>query len=109
MKLPQSLGQFEQLVLLSVMVLAEQAYGMEIYSKVCELAGRQMSLGSTYVTLDRMQRKRYISSRIAAPRKITGTRRKYYRLLPAGRLALRASMETAIRLADAYKKAIGKP
>ena len=60
-----SLGQFEQLILTAVAALQEEAYGLEVYSKVCELAGREMNLGSMYVTLERLKKKGYVSSKVA--------------------------------------------
>jgi DNA-binding PadR family transcriptional regulator len=101
MKLTPSLGQFEQLVLSSVIALQEEAYGMQIYSKVCELAGREMSLGSVYVTLDRLQKKGYVSSKVAdgGPER-GGMPRKFYTLKPAGEQALLESVATATRIAQ---------
>ena len=103
MKLTASLGQFEQLVLSAVMALQEDAYGMQIYSKVCELAGREMSLGSTYVTLDRLQKKGYISSKVAdgGPDR-GGLPRKFYTMRPKGEQALLAAVETATRISESF-------
>src|SRR6516162_8793933 len=103
MKLTASLGQFEQLVLTAVMTLQDDAYGLQIYSKVCELAGRQMSLGSTYVTLDRLQKKGYISSKVAdgGPER-GGLPQKFYTVQPKGEKALLASVETATRISESF-------
>ena len=65
MKLTESLGQFEQLIMTALMTLGNDAYGMQIYSKVCELADREMNLGSMYVTLERLEKKGYVSSKVA--------------------------------------------
>jgi PadR family transcriptional regulator PadR len=101
MKLTVSLGQFEQLILTAVMVLQDDAYGMQIHSKVCELADREMSLGSVYVTLDRLQKKGYVSSKVAdgGPER-GGKPRRFYSLRPAGEQALRESVETATRISE---------
>ena len=53
---PDSLGQFEQLVLTAILTLYDEAYGVTIHSKVQELAGsKPVSLGAIYVTLDRLE------------------------------------------------------
>ena len=58
MSRPDSLGQFEQLVLTAVLMLHDDAYGVSIHSKVQELAHpKSVSLGAVYVTLDRLEDK----------------------------------------------------
>jgi len=85
------------------MTLQDDAYGLQIYSKVCELAGRQMSLGSTYVTLDRLQKKGFLSSKVAdgGPDR-GGMPRKFYTMRPKGEQALRESVETATRISESF-------
>jgi PadR family transcriptional regulator PadR len=103
MQLTESLGQFEQLILTAVMVLEDDAYGMQIHSKVCELADREMNLGSVYVTLDRLQKKSYVSSKVADGGPERGSKpRRFYSLKPAGLQALRESVETATRISDSF-------
>jgi PadR family transcriptional regulator, regulatory protein PadR len=104
-KLIESIGQFEQLILVSVMLLEPDAYGMEIYSKVCELADREMSLGSIYVTLGRLQRKGYVASKVLRGSVRGGKPRKYYRLLTSGERTLWQSVEVATRISEAFWKA----
>ena len=103
MKLTESLGQFEQLIMTAVMTLQDDAYGMQIYSKVCELADREMNLGSMYVTLERLIKKGYVSSKIAegGPER-GGKPRKFYTVLPKGAQALRESVETATRISESF-------
>jgi DNA-binding PadR family transcriptional regulator len=100
-----SIGQFEQLILLAAMLLEPDAYGMEIYSKVCELADREMALGSIYVALGRLQRKRYVASKISLRSVRGGKPRRYYRLLAPGARALQESVEIATRISQAFGKA----
>jgi len=103
MKLSASLGQFEQLVLSAVMALQDDAYGMQIYSKVCELAGREMSLGSTYVTLDRLQKKGYVTSKVAdGGSERGGLPRKFYTMRSKGEQALLESVATATRISESF-------
>jgi PadR family transcriptional regulator, regulatory protein PadR len=53
---PDSIGQFEQLVLTAILARRDDAYGVSIHSKVEELASpKAVSLGAVYVTLDRLE------------------------------------------------------
>src|SRR5215470_5532362 len=100
-----SLGQFEQLILTAVAALQEEAYGLEVYSKVCEMAGREMNLGSMYVTLERLKKKGYVSSKVAEGGAERGGRpRHYFKVLPAGAAALRESVDTATRISGAISE-----
>ena len=103
MKLTPSLGQFEQLILMAVRAQGDQAYGSQVFSKVCELADKQMNLGSMYVTLDRLETKGYLKSKIEKGTSERGFKpRKFYRLEPAGEQALQESVETAARISQAF-------
>ncbi len=61
------LGTFEEIVLLAVMQVGEGAYGMTIRRDIEDRSGRSVSIGAVYATLDRLQTKGYISSRLADP------------------------------------------
>ena len=103
MELTPSLGQFEQLILTAVKVLQDDAFGWQIYSKVCELADREMNLGSVYVTLERLRKKGMINATVAASGLERGGKpRRFYSLRPEGRQALRESVETGTRISQSY-------
>jgi DNA-binding PadR family transcriptional regulator len=88
-----TLGEFEQLVLLALMRLGPDAYGVSICQDITDRTGRDVSLGAVYKTLERMEDKGYIQSRIGEPTAERGGRRKkHYKLLAAGRRALRQSI-----------------
>lgn len=94
-----SLGQFEQLVLTSVLALRDNAYGLSVHAKVAEFAGRPVKLGAVYITLDRLEDKGFLISRMSDPTPERGGRSKrYYRLEAAGERALWESAETAKRM-----------
>jgi len=105
-----SLGQFEQLVLTAILSCRENAYGVSIYSKVEELAHpRTVSLGAVYVTLDRLEDKGLISSRLSDPTPERGGRAKRcYTLEALGERALQESAVTAKRLWDGVAQVWGK-
>jgi PadR family transcriptional regulator, regulatory protein PadR len=71
-------GDLEQLVLTAVILLGREAYGMTIHEKVEELAEgcREVSLGSAYTTLDRLEQKGYVKSWFSDPTPERGGRAK---------------------------------
>ena len=76
-------------VLLAVMRLGEDAYGATIRRLIEESTGRQISIGAIYTTLERLQGKGYVTSRVGEPTgERGGRRRKVYELDRLGRLAL---------------------
>jgi DNA-binding PadR family transcriptional regulator len=105
-----TIGQFEQLVLTAVLSLGDNAYGVTIHAAVGDLAApKRVSLGAVYATLDRLEDKRLISSRLSDPTPERGGRSKrYYRLEPAGEGALRESAATAKRVCDTVEHAWGE-
>ena len=85
-----SLGEFEQLVLLAVARLGEDGYGMTIRREIEERTGRSLSIGAVYTTLDRLERKGYVRSRVGEPTAERGGRaRRHFQLREAGARALR--------------------
>jgi len=107
---PDSVGQFEQLVLTAILALREDAYGVTIHNKVEELADpKAVSLGAVYVTLDRLEDKGLISSRLSDPTPERGGRAKrYYRLEALGERVLQDSAATAKRIWDTLVQVWGK-
>jgi DNA-binding PadR family transcriptional regulator len=105
-----SLGQFEQMVLTAILTLRDDAYGVNIHSKVLELARpKAVSLGAVYVTLDRMEDKGFVASWMSDPTAERGGRAKRcYRLEALGERALQESAVTAKRIWDIVTKVWGK-
>ena len=107
---PDSLGQFEQVVLTAILALREDAYGVTIHSKVEELARpKAVSLGAVYVTLDRLEDKGLVRSWLSDPTPERGGRAKRcYQLEALGERALQESAATAKRIWDAVADVWGK-
>lgn len=107
---PDSLGQFEQLVLTAILSLHENAYGVTIHSRVEELAQpKAVSLGAVYITLDRLEDKGLIASWLSDPTPERGGRSKrHYRLEALGERALQESAVTAKRVWDVIAEVWGK-
>lgn len=88
------MGEFEQLVLLAILRLGDDAYGMQVRTEIESRTGREVSYGAVYTTLDRLEQKGYVAWRMGEAAPVRGGRaRKYFRVLPEGRAALRATQE----------------
>jgi PadR family transcriptional regulator PadR len=84
-----SLGAFEQAVLLSILRLGDEAYGRAILKEVQARLERDVAAGAVHATLERLQNKGLIASRLGSGTPIRGGRaRRFYRLKPAGLRAL---------------------
>ena len=109
MKSSPPLGQFEQLVLTAILSLRDDAYGVTIHAKVVELSEpKAVSIGAVYVTLERLEQKRLVSSWLSEPTAARGGRAKRcFALEAVGERALRESALTIRRLHDALTTAWG--
>ena len=95
------LGDFEQLVLLGVLRLEDAAYGAAIRQEIHARAGRDVSIGAVYTTLDRLETKGLVRSWMGAPTaQRGGRRRKFYGVQPAGLAALRQAYRAIAAMAD---------
>ncbi len=102
------LGEFEQMVLLSIMRLGEEAYGLAIRDELADVAGREPSSGALYTTLDRMESKGLIQSRAGSGGRERGGRpRRYVRVTAQGREMLSQSRSTLLALWDGLEGALG--
>jgi PadR family transcriptional regulator, regulatory protein PadR len=89
------MGEFEQMVLLAILRLGPDAYGMEIRSAIERLTGKDVSYGAVYAALDRMERKGWVSHELGDPTPERGGRsKKYFRVERPGRDALVESRRT---------------
>jgi len=83
------LGTFEQAVLIAVLRLQADAYGRAILKEVQARLDRDVAPGAVHATLDRLEQKALLSSRLGSGTPVRAGRvRRYYRLLPAGVRAL---------------------
>ena len=101
------LGEFEQLVMLALLRLGEDGYGVTVHKELAERAGRDVAMGALYTTFDRLEKKGFISSRLGEPTPVRGGRRKkLYRLEPEGRRALSRSWATLSRMTEGLEAAL---
>lgn len=95
------IGELEQMMLLAILRSGDEAYGAAIVRELERTAGRRVSRGSVYVTLDRMESKGWIESSASAPRPERGGRpRRLLRVTPEGLAELRKSRDALLRLWD---------
>jgi PadR family transcriptional regulator len=88
------LGAFEQAVLLAVLRLGDHAYGRAILKEVEGRLDRPVAPGAVHATLDRLERKELLASRVGPGTPVrAGRPRRYYRLQPAGARALNDAHE----------------
>jgi PadR family transcriptional regulator PadR len=93
------LGEFEQVVLLAVARLGDQAYGMRIRAEIEERAGRRASIGAVYATLERLVSKGYTrESDLPGGQERSGLARRFYALTPGGRAALEEARALQARM-----------
>ena len=96
---PAYLGEFEQLLLLAVLRLATDAYALEIARELDVRAGRSISRGALYTSLDRLEDKGLLrwKTAVGTPAR-NGMPRRLYTVTPAGLTALRAARQTLRRM-----------
>lgn len=83
------LSRQEELMLLSIWKLDDNAYGVTIRQDVTELTGKYWSIGAVYDVLDRLTRKGLVSTSVGDPVKIRGGKSKrFYRITKSGFKAL---------------------
>ena len=88
------IGALEQQVMLAILGLHPNAYGLSIQERIEKLVGREPSVGSIYAALDRLEEKGYVKSRQGEPTAERGGRRKLYFVLTApGQRTLKQSLE----------------
>lgn len=86
------LGEFEQMVLLAVLRLGENAYGVPVRREITKRTQRELTVGALYQTLDRLETKGLLASRSGDSTPERGGRAKrYFRITATGMRALRDS------------------
>jgi len=95
------LGELEQLVLLGLIRLGDDAYGLAVHEELERRTRRRLSLGTVYKALIRLEDKGFVASHVGNPTPERGGRRKrHYRVLAPGRRALAHSLGAIRRLSE---------
>ena len=95
------LGEFEELVLLTVGILYKEAYGVAIIDEMERRLNRKVSIGALQTVLRRLEHKEYLTSEFGEATQVRGGKRKrYFRLTALGSRVLR---ETQLQRVDMFK------
>lgn len=100
------LGEFEEIVLLTIGILYDEAYGVAIRNEIEGRLERKVGLGAMHATLVRLEDKGYVDSRFGETTKARGGKRKrYFRVTQSGQEALVKTREAREKLWGAVAKA----
>lgn len=102
------LGSLEQIVLLALVRLGSNAYGMTVRREIEERTGRDLSIGAVYATLERLQSKGYVSSALGEPTAERGGRAKrLFRIEAEGHRAMRTTQDAMRKMTAGLKNRLG--
>lgn len=102
MSLKYSLGEFEEVVLLTVAVLHGNAYGVAIKEEIEQRLKRNVSVGAMRTALRRLEDKGFLESEFGEATAVRGGKRKrYHKVTPLGKKALDYVMNSRQKLWDA--------
>lgn len=103
-------GEFEQMVLLVLLRLNDDAYALPALKELDRATGRRVSRGALYKTLDRMEAKGMVewTTEATTPER-GGHPRRLFSVTPLGVEALRASRDTLVRLWSGLEPVLGEP
>lgn len=97
----QFLGEFEELVLLAVIKLGNDSYGVTIAEAIEEATGKRVSIGALYTALGRLEEKRFVSSTMGEKTAERGGRpKKHFMIEAAGKEAIRNASTARRQLFD---------
>ena len=103
-KREESLGSLEHIVMLAVMRVGEDAYGITVRREIQSASGRDVSIGAVYATLVRLESKRFVKSYAGEPTAERGGRAKrHFRVTAEGKGALRNPHEIIQKMSAGLK------
>lgn len=100
-----NIGEFEELVLLTVAIMSGKAYGISIIDELEKRTGRSAAIGAVQTALKRMEDKGWVTSGFGeATRERGGKRKRYYTITTAGKKMLAQKKEQRNSLWNAIPK-----
>lgn len=103
------LGEFEEIVLLTVAILNGEAYGVNIIAEIEQRLERNVSLGAIQTVLKRLEDKNLVKSEFGEATKVRGGKRKrFYEITSKGRQVLSYTKEQRVSLWNAIPKTVLK-
>jgi PadR family transcriptional regulator, regulatory protein PadR len=93
------LGEFEEIVLLAVGILNDEAYGVAIRQEIENQTDREVNIGAVHTALHRLEEKGYLKSRFGEASEVRGGKRKrIFTLTTAGIRALRQAQDLRLHM-----------
>ena len=103
-------GEFEQMVLLAILQLEGNAYALSVLRELDKSAGRRVSRGALYKTLERLEDKGFVEWEVEETTPGRGGHpRRRFQVTPAGVSALQTSRDALYRLWQGLDGVLGKP
>ena len=107
MSLRNNLGEFEEIVMLTIGVLGENAYGLAIKDHIESRLNRGVSMGALHTALYRLEEKGYLKSRLGKATNVRGGKpKRFFIVTNRGQKALRKAMEDRQQLWDEIPEGI---
>jgi PadR family transcriptional regulator PadR len=107
---PPVLGEFEQIVMLALVRLGSDAYGASVCGEIEARSGREVSVSAVHTTLERLEQKGLVKSRLGEPSPQRGGKRKrHYEVAALGMRSLQASYRSIRSMADGIEHLLGEP
>lgn len=104
------LGEFEQIVMLALLRLGAEAYGATVCAEIEKRGNRDVSVSAVHTTLERLEQKGLVRSRIGDPTPQRGGKRKrHYEVAALGMKSLQASYRAIRNMADGIEHLLGEP
>ncbi|MEM9328946.1 MAG: helix-turn-helix transcriptional regulator [Bacteroidota bacterium] len=89
-----NIGEFQEIVLLAILILNDQAYGLQIQKEIASRLKREISRGALHTALTRLEEKGLLESEYGGATAERGGRRKrYYQLTNSGKASLQQAKE----------------
>lgn len=96
-----NLGEFEEIVLLTVGILYEDAYAVALKKEIAKQSGRSVNVSAVHKSLYRLEKKGMLQSKLGDPEsKRGGKRKRLFTITPLGKKALDESMELRMKLRE---------
>ena len=103
-----SISNFELMVMLALIRLGEEAYGVPICQEIEEHSGREVALGSVYAALERFEDRHLATSKVGEPTPERGGRAKrYFKVTPKGLRVVRETQQALMSLWSGVPKLQG--
>ena len=100
-----NIGNFELMILLALIRIDDNAYGVPISKEIEKRSGREVSVASVYATLERLEAKGFVSSELGEPTPERGGRAKrYFRITAKGVREVRDTRRALVKLWDGLPK-----